>query len=159
VIRRVACGDARHELSARGGRAGVEVGVDGRGFELEVRELEPGVFLLREGERSEVFHCVRDGAAIHLFFRGTAYLLREEREGGRAAQRQTGGALEAPMPGKVIKVNVEAGQQVARGAEILVIEAMKMENALRAPRDGRVKSVSAKVGEMVSPGLVLVELE
>jgi biotin carboxyl carrier protein len=63
------------------------------------------------------------------------------------------------MPGKVIKVNVEPGQLVARGAEILVIEAMKMENAIRAPRDGRVKSVAARVGETVSPGVVLVELE
>jgi 3-methylcrotonyl-CoA carboxylase alpha subunit len=63
------------------------------------------------------------------------------------------------MPGKVIKLNVEPGQIVVRGAEILVIEAMKMENALRAPRDGRVKAVAAKVGEMVSPGVVLVELE
>ncbi|HET8645384.1 MAG TPA: biotin/lipoyl-containing protein, partial [Vicinamibacteria bacterium] len=45
------------------------------------------------------------------------------------------------------------------GEELLVVEAMKMENALRAPRDGTVKSVAAKVGDMVSPGVVLVELE
>ena len=42
---------------------------------------------------------------------------------------------------------------------MLVVEAMKLENALRAPRDGVVKAVSARVGEMVSPGTVLVELE
>jgi 3-methylcrotonyl-CoA carboxylase alpha subunit len=159
VIRRLACGDALHELAVRGGPQGIEVSVDGRGFRLDVRELAPGTFLLRDGERSEIFHCVRDGANVHLFFKGVAYTLREEREGARAVQRHAGGALEAPMPGKVIKVNVEPGQSVVRGAEILVIEAMKMENALRAPRDGRVKSVAARVGEMVSPGLVLVELE
>jgi 3-methylcrotonyl-CoA carboxylase alpha subunit len=159
VIRRLASGGTIHELAVRGGGQGIEVGLDGRVFRLDVRELAPGTFLLRESERSEVFHCVRDGATVHLFFRGAAYTLREEREGARSVQRQTGGGLEAPMPGKVIKVNVEPGQSVARGAEILVIEAMKMENALRAPRDGRVKSVAARVGEMVSPGLVLVELE
>lgn len=159
MIRRLACGDARHELTVRSGPQGVEVDVDGRSFRLDVRELAPGTFLLREGERNEVFHCVRDGAAIHLFFRGAIYVLSEEREMQRAAQRHAGGGLEAPMPGKVIKLNVEPGQSVVRGEEILVIEAMKMENALRAPRDGRVKSVAARVGEMVSPGLVLVELE
>jgi acetyl/propionyl-CoA carboxylase alpha subunit len=159
VIRRLACGDALHELAVRGGPDGIEVSLDGRGFRVDVRELAPGTFLLREGESSEIFHCVRDGETVHLFFRGVAYRLREEREGGRAAQRHAGGGLEAPMPGKVIKVNVEPGQSVVRGAEILVVEAMKMENALRAPRDGRVKSVAARVGEMVSPGRVLVELE
>ena len=63
------------------------------------------------------------------------------------------------MPGKVIAVRVEVGQEVVLGQELLVIEAMKMENALRAPRAGRVKSVLARAGEMVSPGAVLVELE
>jgi 3-methylcrotonyl-CoA carboxylase alpha subunit len=63
------------------------------------------------------------------------------------------------MPGKVIAVKVAAGQQVTRGQELLVVEAMKMENAIRAPRDGRIKSVSAAVGDAVSPGTILVELE
>ena len=63
------------------------------------------------------------------------------------------------MPGKVIAVKVAAGDTVSKGDELLVVEAMKMENAVRAPRDGRVKTVAARVGEMVSPGTVLVELE
>ena len=63
------------------------------------------------------------------------------------------------MPGKVIAVNVAPGDTVMKGDELLVVEAMKMENAVRAPREGRVKSVSAQVGDMVSPGVVLVELE
>ena len=48
---------------------------------------------------------------------------------------------------------------MTKGQELLVVEAMKMENALRAPRDGTVKSVSARPGDMVNPGVVLVELE
>jgi 3-methylcrotonyl-CoA carboxylase alpha subunit len=63
------------------------------------------------------------------------------------------------MPGKVIAVKVAPGDTVMKGDELLVVEAMKMENAVRAPREGRVKSVSAQVGDMVSPGVVLVELE
>ena len=63
------------------------------------------------------------------------------------------------MPGKVIAVKVAPGDTVGKGDELLVVEAMKMENAIRAPREGRVKSVSARVGDMVSPGVVLVELE
>ena len=63
------------------------------------------------------------------------------------------------MPGKVIAVKVAPGDTVGKGDELLVVEAMKMENAVRAPRDGRVKTVTARVGDMVSPGVVLVELE
>lgn len=159
MTRRLACGDVRFEVVARSGKNGLELSVDGRTLRLDVRQLAPGRFRLLDGERGETFDCVRDGDAIHLFWRGSAYTLREESSVRRAAQRQASSGLETPMPGKVIKVNVEPGQRVARGEEILVIEAMKMENAVRAPRDGRVKSVAAKVGETVSPGVVLVELE
>ena len=159
MIRCIACGEARHQVGLRDGKQGVEVSVDGQTFALNLQEVTAGTFRLREGERVEIFHCVRDGDAIHLFWRGAAYTLREESEGRRSTQRHSSAGLEAPMPGKVIKVSVEPGQVVARGAEILVIEAMKMESAIRAPRDGRVKSVAARVGDTVSPGLVLVELE
>jgi 3-methylcrotonyl-CoA carboxylase alpha subunit len=123
-------------------------------------DLGGGAFFVCFGDTGETIHCVRDGDDIRLFWRGAAYVLHEETEAYRAAHRHhaTGG-LEAPMPGKVIAVKVEAGQAVIRGQELLVVEAMKMENAIRAPRDGRVKSVSAKVGDAVSPGTVLVELE
>lgn len=156
---RLVCGDDRHEAVVREANNGLEVTLDGRSFALDVDELAPGTFSLREGVRTEIFHCVRDGDDVHLFWRGVVYRLAVEREGGRAPQRHAGGGLEAPMPGKVIKVNVAPGDAVAKGDEILVIEAMKMENAIRAPRDGRVRSVAAKLGEMVSPGVVLVELE
>ena len=63
------------------------------------------------------------------------------------------------MPGKVIAVKASPGQTVAKGDEILVVEAMKMENAIRAPRDGTIKSIAVKLGDMVSPGVTLAELE
>ena len=63
------------------------------------------------------------------------------------------------MPGKVIAVKAAAGQAVKKGDELLVVEAMKMENSVRAPRDGTVRSVAARVGDMVGPGTILVEME
>ena len=141
---RLLCGDHAHDVDE--GDPGVDLGC--------------GTFFVRDGDAGELIHCVRDGDAIHLFWRGAAYVLHEETEAYRAAHRpHAAGGLEAPMPGKVIAVKVEAGQQVTRGQELLVVEAMKMENALRAPRAGVVKAVRARVGDMVQPGLVLVELE
>jgi acetyl/propionyl-CoA carboxylase alpha subunit len=143
----------------RAGQGGLEVAVDGRTFHPRVEALAPGVFALFDGLGRQLFHCVRDGQRVHLAWQGQVYTLDEEIEGAASAQRHVAGGLEAPMPGKVIKVAVDVGQTVVKGQELLVVEAMKMENALRAPKDGRVKAVTARVGDMVSPGVVLVEIE
>jgi biotin carboxyl carrier protein len=63
------------------------------------------------------------------------------------------------MPGKVIKVNVSAGQKVTKGEVLVVVESMKMENALAALANGVVKSVTVKAGQMVDTDKVMVELE
>jgi biotin carboxyl carrier protein len=68
-------------------------------------------------------------------------------------------ALKAPMPGLVVRVQVEPGQAVAAGAGIVVLEAMKMENELRASAPAVIKSVHARLGEAVEKGQVLVEFE
>jgi 3-methylcrotonyl-CoA carboxylase alpha subunit len=151
-------GEDEHEVEARESPTGPVVIVDGKSHSVEVEEVAPGTFLARSGARRETFHCVRKGDEIYLSWRGTAYRLEVRRSGG-AAPRQTLRGLEAPMPGKVIAVNASPGQTVAKGDEILVVEAMKMENAIRAPRDGKIKSIAVKLGDMVSPGVTLAELE
>jgi pyruvate carboxylase subunit B len=67
--------------------------------------------------------------------------------------------LKAPMPGLIVRVNVQVGDQVQAGQGIVVMEAMKMENELRATAAGKVKSVLAKPGTAVEKGALLVELE
>ncbi|MBI4646776.1 MAG: biotin/lipoyl-binding protein [Bacteroidia bacterium] len=62
---------------------------------------------------------------------------------------EAGNFVTAPMPGKVIKVNVKEGDKVAKGALLLIIEAMKMENRVTSPRDAVVEKLSVCVGEMV----------
>ncbi|HKA88560.1 MAG TPA: biotin/lipoyl-containing protein [Haliangiales bacterium] len=77
-----------------------------------------------------------------------------------ARARETSGPLEirAPMPGKIVKVLVKAGDRVTSGQGLLVIEAMKMENELRAPRDGTVDKVLRAEGHAVDRQEVLVVL-
>ena len=156
---RLRCGDVLHEVTVRASRDGLDVTVDGQAFRRVVERVQPGTFVLRNGASSTTFHCVREGDSVHFAWRGRVYTLVEEREGTTAAHRHVAGGLEAPMPGKVIKVSVQPGDSVTKGQELLVVEAMKMENALRAPKDGRVMLVAARLGDMVNPGVVLVELE
>ena len=65
----------------------------------------------------------------------------------------------APMPGLVVSVSAKAGETVSAGDTILVLEAMKMENAVSAPRDATVVRVCVTPGEQVESGSLLIELE
>ena len=72
---------------------------------------------------------------------------------------EASGELTAPMPGKVLEVQVEAGQTVAAGDRLLVLEAMKMEMPVRAPFAGTVRTVHVTAGAGVDPGQPLVDVD
>ncbi|HET7598665.1 MAG TPA: acetyl-CoA carboxylase biotin carboxyl carrier protein subunit [Gemmatimonadales bacterium] len=75
------------------------------------------------------------------------------------ARAAGGGLLKAPMPGLVVRVQVEVGQRVEPGSGVLVLEAMKMENELRATGAGVVRAIRVRAGQTVEKGQVLAELE
>jgi biotin carboxyl carrier protein len=68
-------------------------------------------------------------------------------------------AVVAPMPGRVVRVLVAAGDQVTARQPVVVVEAMKMENELRSPKDGRVKEVAVTPGASVEAGRILLVVE
>lgn len=68
-------------------------------------------------------------------------------------------AVTAPMPGRVVRVLVSVGDEVAARQGVVVVEAMKMENELRAPKAGRVKEVNVTPGASVEAGRVLLVIE
>lgn len=67
--------------------------------------------------------------------------------------------IEAPLPGKIIAVNVKKGDTVKEGATICVIEAMKMENPILAPISGALAELNIAAGEAVKVGAVLATIE
>ena len=69
-----------------------------------------------------------------------------------------GEAVNAPMPGTILKVNVTQGQKVAEGAVLCVLEAMKMENEISAPQDGTIASVNVSKGDTVNSGDLLCSM-
>jgi len=69
-----------------------------------------------------------------------------------------GEAVNAPMPGNILKVNVKAGDAVKSGTVLCVLEAMKMENEIMAPKDGTVTQVLVQKGSTVDTGAPLVVL-
>jgi biotin carboxyl carrier protein len=65
--------------------------------------------------------------------------------------------VKAPMPGLIIDIALEAGQEVKKGDTLLILEAMKMENVIKCPADGIVSKVHIKKGESVEKNQILVE--
>ena len=63
------------------------------------------------------------------------------------------------MPGKVLRINKHVGDAVAAGDEVLVLEAMKMENGVVAPQDGTIASINVNSGDMVEAGNVLATMD
>ena len=87
--------------------------------------------------------------------------LEEEKAGPRAAAAAVSseGAVTAIMPGKIIRLLIAAGDQVAEGDVVCILEAMKMENELKAPKAGTVKTLYVQPGQDVGMGAVLAEIE
>jgi biotin carboxyl carrier protein len=68
-------------------------------------------------------------------------------------------AIKAPMPGLILEISVEVGQEVKENDPLLILEAMKMENSILSPRNGVIKSVTMSKGAAVEKGALLIEFE
>ncbi|HEY0323989.1 MAG TPA: biotin/lipoyl-containing protein [Pyrinomonadaceae bacterium] len=142
--------------------------IDGRPLEMDVRETESGGYLLIVDGR--VYDCrVSQSAAqpekalVHV--RNQAYTVtladpKRLRAAESAAAHGDGSAqIIAQMPGKIVRVHVEAGTQVEAGDSLLVVEAMKMQNEMKSPKAGTVTVLNAKAGATVNAGEVLAVIE
>ena len=152
------------EPTAHEGRYRVVVGGNER-FEVDARQIDgSGWSLIIDGQAYLVdVEAGKDGELL-AEIRGVTVPVKlvDPRRVALAAQRvrETSGPLDvrAPMPGKIVKVHVKAGDAVSVGQGLIVIEAMKMENELRAPRGGTVDKVRASEGQAVEAQEVLVTL-
>jgi biotin carboxyl carrier protein len=140
------------------GAASYRVVVDGNEMRLAAEPLEGGRFRVigPQGVTTVEVTSVGNRRFVRL---GAMDFVLEREAGSRRRDAAGGGGLEAPMPGVVTRVHVQAGDTVEKGQPLIAIEAMKMEHVVRAPRAARVKRVAAAAGEMVQGGVPLVELE
>jgi 3-methylcrotonyl-CoA carboxylase alpha subunit len=97
----------------------------------------------------------------HVFHDGEAYALALDDPLAHAGEEhgEHGGDMTAPMPGKIIAIEVRAGDTVSKGQPLLVMEAMKMEHTIAAAADGEVQDVFYAVGDQVPEGAVLIALK
>jgi 3-methylcrotonyl-CoA carboxylase alpha subunit len=134
---------------------------DAPAFRLNAAPAAKGRFLL-DGEEIEI--AVTSGSpepaeSVLVTEQGQAWLLSAWRHDAAHGAAAGSGAILAPMPGKVIAVEVEAGQQVSKGQKLLTLEAMKMEHTLTAPFDGTVAELDARPGQQVQVEALLARIE
>ncbi|MBK5914226.1 acetyl/propionyl/methylcrotonyl-CoA carboxylase subunit alpha [Rhodocyclus purpureus] len=134
--------------------------LDGQEIELAGEIDSRGQMRVELGGRRMDATVISAGEKRHVFVDGRTWQLAQvdplfhAGEGGGAE-----GGLLAPMPGKVIALLAEAGQRVAKGTPLLILEAMKMEHTINAPAAGTLKAFRFAVGDQVNDGSELVEFE
>ena len=157
----------RHEVEVVRSVEGFAVTVDGRSHEVDLICLDGSVASLRFVEDGRSFqvsyqqgrdHRWRVGVREREFDFSVLTPVEAIDEVSEATGRGSS-KVEAPIPGKVVAVAVEPGDEVNPGQSLVVLEAMKMENELTADRGGRVAKVHVAPGDTVDTGALLVELE
>lgn len=129
-------------------------------FAVQVAEISGDEILLELNGIQERFTVVRSGNDYFIQHarNGTVTLKRKERFPIKEAEKVKGGYI-SPMPGKVIKVLVEPGQEVKSGDGLLVLLSMKMENTVCADEDGTVEDVYVNVEEDMEAGKLLLKMK
>ncbi|MCS7023447.1 MAG: biotin/lipoyl-binding protein [Bryobacteraceae bacterium] len=131
---------------------------------FDCRQVEPGVYSLLRGNQSWEVRVWQNGSAMVVELPGGRLEAEVVNPRDAAPRRASFGAegrqsVSSPMPGKVVRLLVELGDQVEFGQGLVVVEAMKMQNELKAPKAGKVVALPARVNASVNAGEILVTLE
>jgi biotin carboxyl carrier protein len=158
--------DRIHEINLdQNGKVGT---VNGKDFSLDMIELEPGRHHLLYNNKSynlELLSVDRDEKRIKVVVNGELFEMNIkdrfddllQQLGMDMAAGKGEKQVKAPMPGLVLDILVQAGDQVEKGSPLLILEAMKMENVIKAAADGIVSKISAVKGNAVEKNEILIE--
>jgi 3-methylcrotonyl-CoA carboxylase alpha subunit len=161
VRRILRIGDRRHEVLVRSTRDGAVLRIGEAEHRAVLRSLGPAEYRLEVDGVAHRAWIVARGDAIHVHLGGRSWTIESVDELGETAAAGGGAAdtAEAPMPGTVVRVLVQAGDVVRRGQLLLVIESMKMETQIVAWREGVVAAVHRLLGSTFDRKAPLVSLE
>lgn len=137
--------------------------IEGRSFAADIKRVGENELSFLIGDRVHRVVVVRDDSVRHIQIRGQGYEVADPGEAGGdfadgGSSPDGGLKVRAPMPGKVIKIDVSAGDPVRINQTLAVIEAMKMENEIKSSIEGSVKAIFNAPGDLVTPEDVLIEL-
>jgi biotin carboxyl carrier protein len=150
------------EFDERDGKAFVSI--DGRSYEVAVVRPEPEVYQLFVGDKVyEARVSSAENELLNINLRGRLFsariIDRKHRRPGAESGDESQKQLVAPMPGKVVRVLLQAGEEVAAGQGVVIVEAMKMQNEIKSPKAGRLLEIRVGEGDTVSANQTLAVVE
>ena len=161
--------DVQYELNFTENGSRLTAEIDGRRYELETSQPEPNVYLFKlDNKIYRIFVSPNEKSTDNVFAVNVGSRQLEIRivdpkrlRGTAAAGGQAAGTSEikTAMPGKVVRILVEKGDEVKIGDGVIIVEAMKMQNEMKAPKDGIVKEIRFAEGATVNAVDVLVIIE
>jgi biotin carboxyl carrier protein len=152
----------KHEIEITREGETVFARVDDREYELEASEVEPDVYLFKYNNRIFQIYVAPNGVVNlgnHQLDISVSDPKRLRGSGTSDALADGIAEIKTAMPGKLVRVLVEAGAEVKHGEGVLVVEAMKMQNEMKSPKDGVVKEIRFSEGATVNAGDVLAVIE
>jgi acetyl/propionyl-CoA carboxylase alpha subunit len=154
-------GEAEHNVELSRSATAYRLHIGDASLAVDLRTGADGRAWLTVGDEHHEVVIATRGDEVFVHFAGEAHALRYEHPLVRLAAQGGGSAddlVRAPMPGAIVSVQVKAGDAVAKGQTLLVMESMKMETTLAAPRDGVVEAVHFGKGQTFDRDALLLSL-
>jgi len=135
-----------------------------RNFEADIRYISPNAVSILIDGRSYQVYFAREKEKRYFYLEGQKFVVQEPLESGQSFEkdeeksREDEFVVKAPMPGKVIKINVSEKEEVRKNQTLAIVEAMKMENEIKSSIEGYVKKIFVSAGDLVDSEKPLMEL-
>lgn len=155
-------GENIYAVQVSGATNPVKAVIDGTESEFIVNQVSENEFVFsKDGKQTRLFLARNKDGETFVHHEGKTFKVCpvEEDFGGGEDSAAKSGKLVAAMPGRIIKVLVEPGQEVEKNQPVLIMESMKMEITQNAPFHGKVEEVNARAGQQVDAGAVMVRIE
>jgi len=141
--------------------------LDGEAVVADIRSTDSTGYSVLMNGKSYLFRLAPSSGGYEVLVDGNPVVVTVDTERTRLLREVAASSVHpaavtgvtAPMPALVVRIEVEAGQEVKGGQGLIVLEAMKMENEIKSPRAGVVKQIHVSQGKAVEKGEVLVTLE
>jgi biotin carboxyl carrier protein len=145
------------------------VSINGTVYEVDFKSVsgQPIYSLLVDGHSYQAHVYPGEEETLQVLLRGALYTATVEDEREKRLRAAAGGGttgsgefvLKAPMPGLIVKVPVNEGDEIKKGQVLVILESMKMQNELKSPRDGKVTRITIKAGDSVEQRQSMISVE